>query len=450
MANSAQKAPVTTSKNEKNTEIREVPYIKPNKKLIPRTIRKRPVKNTAWMVNLRKNMDIIYYDYKQIILSCQWIFNVVLSKQMGKRKRIKVLTLFLSIAIVMVAFSRCQGIEVLSALNGNAVNINPYFIGGTKEEQRTLKELFTLLAVENNDSRDQLAIVSEIANIYLRQREFNKLVNFLNGRIHQYPDDPYSAYYLFMIAFAHQQMEAYPVAALYFDMIVKNYPDLEIQGRSIHLASLLQLITIVNDPRQLVWYYEELISRFLDQIDPGPVFFMLGQAYEGIGEWDNAIRAYTRFLAHPASTVPGFPDAHNYARRMVDFSNSAKDWTFESLDALANAIKSALSAGAPARLLRYHAKANFFTRTWENEDSAVGGAAGHATFSLADFMRGNRIRYADRLDINSNGNEAFLRTWGWSLHLPTWYLYFRRIHFPPDPVMHGRWEWAGIFYGERF
>ena len=369
---------------------------------------------------------------------------------MEKAKVIKILSVSTLIVVMIVSFSRCQGVNIVPAFNGSASNISPYFITGTEAEQGTLRDLFSLLAEETENSREQLAIIKAISNIYLRQGEFNTLINFLSSWMHQHPEDPYAAYYLFMIAFAHQQLEAYPVAALYLDMIVKNYPDLEIQGRSIHLTALNQLITLVSDPRQRVWYYQELISRFEDQIDPGPIHFMLGQAYEEIGEWDSAIRAYTLFLSHPFTTVPGFPEAHSYARRMVDFSNSAKDWTFESLNALADAIRSALRAGAPGRLLRYHAKANFFTRTWENEDSAVGGTAGHATFNLADFMRGNRIRYAYTLDVSSNGDEAFLRTWGWSLHLPTWYLYFRRIHFPPDPEMHGRWEWAGIFYGERF
>ena len=370
---------------------------------------------------------------------------------MGKSRAIKVLAVSLSLVVLIVSFSRCQALDVFEGINGTAVNVNPYFIGGTSEEQETLKELFTLLATETENSREKMAIIREIANIYLRQGEFNKLINFLGGRVHQYPDDPYNAYYLFMIAFAHQQLEAYPVAAMFFDMIVKNYTDLEIQGRSIHLASLKQLVNLVTDPRQRVWYYEELLSRFEDQIDPGPVYFMLGKAYEGIGEWDSAIRAFTRFLSHshPQSDIPGFPDAHSYARRIVDFNNSARDWTFATLDALASSVKSALNAGAPGRLLRYHAKVNFFTRTWENEDSAVGAGAGHAVFNLADFMRGNRIQYANAVEVSPNGNEAFLRTWGWHPFLPIWYFYFRRIHFPPDPEMHGRWEWAGIFYGDR-
>jgi tetratricopeptide (TPR) repeat protein len=250
-----------------------------------------------------------------------------------------------------------------------------------------------------------------------------------------------------MTAFGYQQMEAYPAAALYFDMIVRNYPDLRVQEKSIHLACLNQLITMVDNPQQQVWYYEELISRFLDQIDPGPSYFMLGQAYEGIGEWNNAIKAYTQYLSYAGSIVPGFPDSDNYAKQLVDFNNSTKDWSFENLNTLVNAIKAALDAGSSRQLWQYHAKVNFFTRTWEQGDSYD---AGITDLNLSDFIRGNRIRYADDLDVSSNANEAYLRTWGWAQYVSGWYLYFRKIHFPLDPEIHGRWEWAGIYYGEKF
>ena len=327
---------------------------------------------------------------------------------------------------------------------------DPYYVSGTKEDQGDLEEFFYLLTTEAERSQEQFTVVREIANTYIRQKEYGKLVNFLSSRIHQYPEDPYTAYYLFMMAYGYQQMEAYPVAAIYFDMIVKNYTDLTVQGRSIHLTSLNQLITMVDDPQQKVWYYEELLNRFQDQIDPGPAYFMLAQAYEGTGEWNSAIRAYTQYLSYIGSNVPGFPNADNYAKQLVDFSNSAKDWSFESLNVLVDTVKDALDNGSSNRLWQYHAKANFFTRTWENEDIADGGVAGHAVFDLSDFMRGNRIRYADSLDVSSNASEAYLRTWGWSQYISTWYLCFRKIHFPMDPEIHGRWEWAGIYYGEKF
>jgi hypothetical protein len=73
-----------------------------------------------------------------------------------------------------------------------------------------------------------------------------------------------------------------------------------------------------------------------------------------------------------------------------------------------------------------------------------------AEFNLSDFMRGNRIRYETELDAGSNANEAYLRTWGWSQYISVWYFYFRKINFPLDPEIHGRWEWAGVYYGEKF
>ena len=45
--------------------------------------------------------------------------------------------------------------------------------------------------------------------------------------------------------------------------------------------------------------------------------------------------------------------------------------------------------------------------------------------------------------------EAYLKTWGWSQYVSVWYLYFRKVNYPVDPDIHGNWEWAGIYLGER-
>jgi len=388
------------------------------------------------------------------------------------KKSAVIVASFIIVSFILIGLSTCENIKksFFAIDQGNAED--PYFISGTKEEQDKLKTYFTLLASEagslstegqglrteglrteglrTEGSREQFTLVREIANSYVRMKEYSKLINFLSSRVHQNEDDFYAPYYLFMIAYAYQQMDAYPMAALYFDMIVKNYHDLTVMGKSIHLACLNQLIVLVDNPLQREWYYEELISRFLDQIDPGPSYFMLGQACEGTGDWNNAIKAYAQYLPYAGSNVPGFPNADNYAKQLVDFNNSAKDWTFENLNNLVNAVKNALDNGLSNRLWQYHAKVNFFTRTWEQEDAGVAGVAGHVDFDLSDFMRGNRIRYAETLDLSSTANEAYLRTWGWSQYISTWYLYFRKIYFPLDPEIHGRWEWAGIYYGEKF
>jgi hypothetical protein len=131
----------------------------------------------------------------------------------------------------------------------------------------------------------------------------------------------------------------------------------------------------------------------------------------------------------------------------VDFDKSSKDWTFESLNTLVDAIKAAIDGENIGRLRQCQAKVNFFVRSWTQEDT---DDAGMAEFSFAAFMGRNQIRYANTIDEGSNANEAYLRTSGWDQYITTWYLYFRKIYFPLDPKIHGRWEWAGIYYGEKF
>ena len=329
----------------------------------------------------------------------------------------------------------------------NDIAIDPYYLTGNAENRDTLKNLFILLEKEIPGTEEHCAVIREIANNYVRQKEYPKLVNFLTDKVNGNPRDPYNTYYLFLIAMAYMQEDAYPAAALYFNLIIKNYPDLTISGESIHLASLNHLITVVDDPEQQVWYYEELISRFSDQIDLGLTYFLLAQAYEQTGEWNNAMRAYNQFLPFVDTNVPGFPDAYTYAKHLVDFNNSPKNWSYDSLNSLVNALKNALDTGSYVRTEQIRAKVNFFARSWEQEAT---DDAGMAEFNLSDFMRTSRIHYAPSLDAGSNANEAYLRTWGWSQYISTWYLYFRKIYFPADPEIHGRWEWAGVYYGEKF
>jgi len=236
--------------------------------------------------------------------------------------------------------------------------IDPYYLIGSREDRENLSALFTLLAKEDNTPEGTFAVVREIANSFARAKEYGRLIHFLGGRTINFPDDPYNSYYLLMIAYIYMQQDALPIAAQNFDLIVKNYPDLTVNGESIHYACLNQLINLSKYPIQRVWYYQELISRFSDRIDLGTAWFMLAQTYEQIGDWNSAIQAYTSYLKLPSAGVmiPGFPNADSYARQQVMFNNSRKDWTFESLPSLITAVKAALDAGSSWQLGRCQAK----------------------------------------------------------------------------------------------
>ncbi|MDR2445399.1 MAG: tetratricopeptide repeat protein [Spirochaetaceae bacterium] len=321
-----------------------------------------------------------------------------------------------------------------------------YFTSGTREEKDVLSNLFALLSKETDEGAVRFSLVREIANEYGRLNDYGRLINFLSDWVDKHPDDPFNTYYLFMTAYAYLKQDAAPVAALFFNMIVKNHPDLIVKSESVHRVCLEQLINLEEKPEQKIWCYEELLSRFPEQSEPGITWFMLGQTYEDVGDWPRAISAYTQFIRYYGTVVPGFPNAYTYAKQMVDFNNSAKNWTFESLDALVDKIKHDLDDGNVWLLWQYRARVNFFARSWVQADS---DDSGMAEFNLSSF-RGVKLQYANSLSEGSNSNEAYLRTWGWSQFTPIWYFYFRKIYFPLDPDIHGRWEWAGVYYGERF
>ena len=353
--------------------------------------------------------------------------------------------LFIVFFFIFLSFLSCKNGS--QEFKGDVSGIDQYYFNSSKENREQFLELFNLLKMEEPGSEGEFAVTREIAVSFAKLGDYEKLIHFLSARAINNPTNPYNGWFYLMIAHSYMRQNSEPIAAVYFDLIVKNYPDLIINGESIHLVCLRNLINQNGDSQRQVWYYQELISRFPDKIDLGTAYFMLGQACERAGDWNGAIAAYTNYLPFTGTVISGFPKADLYARQQVDFSRSSKDWTFESLPALRSAVEAGLNEANPFTLMRYQAKVNFFARSWEQMETSD---MGMANFDLAKFMYSTRITYAPTLDALSTANEAFLRTTGWSWELPTWYLYFRKIYFPQDPEIHGRWEWAGIYYGEKF
>ena len=360
---------------------------------------------------------------------------------MGARKiKTKRAMIVIPILVILAAFAT---VSAATFQGSDAADISAHFLAGSRENKEQLRALFAFLDAPENSPETNFAIAREIAHNYFRNGEYGRLIHFLGGRTVMFPDDPFNSYYLLMIAYAHMRRGSTPIAARYFNLIVKNHPDLEVNGTSIHLTCLLQLIEMNDNPELQMWYYHELLSRFPDDIDRGIIWFRLAQIYESLGLWNDSIRAYATFLTQANRVVPGFPNAEAHARRIVAFSNSPRNWTFATLPELTAAVRGALETNNGARLRGMQAGVNFFTRSW-----GQGDIQSSQPFNIQNFLWGVRIRVADRFHERSNESEVFLRTWGWQQAVPVWYFHFRQIHFPADPAVHGRWEWAGIYYGE--
>jgi tetratricopeptide (TPR) repeat protein len=316
-------------------------------------------------------------------------------------------------------------------------------------QNESQEQLRILLEDPTLNEKQQYSIINQIANSYLLDKDYQGLILFLTDRVEQNPTDTYNSYWLLMTAYAYLSMGAEPVAEYYFDRILQQCQDLLVKGNSVHFMCLQNLIQISKTPSHRIKYFNELISRFPDNINTTELYVRLATEYENDSQWDQALKNYTRFLQQPdASTIqiPGEPDAYKNARHFVDFNNSSKDWTFDSLPALEQAVRKAIRNYDWRSLDKYKAKVNFFSMSWKQDEM---DANAQEEFSMRSFMRGNRIRVSDTLDEASNPNEAYLRTWGWSTYIPVWYLYFRKVNFPVDPDIHGNWEWAGIYMGNK-
>lgn len=312
----------------------------------------------------------------------------------------------------------------------------------------TQEQLYAILQQENLPAESKYTIINRIANNLLAIEEYNQLIILLTGYVEDNPADMYNAYWLLMTAYVYMQLEAKPMAEYYFDRIINTCQDLEVQGQSIHFLCLQNLIQISQNSTYRITYFNEIISRFPQLVNTTELYYRLGVEYENEGEWDLALKSFSDFLAQEDASsiqITGEPDAYNYAQRLVDFNDSPKDWTFESLESLEKAVKTAITNYNYRALDNYKSKVNFFAMSWRQDAYDTNS---QEDFSMRGFMRGNRIRYNAELDEASNPNEAYLRTWGWNNYVSVWYLYFRKVNFPIDPEIHGRWEWAGIYYGE--
>jgi tetratricopeptide (TPR) repeat protein len=321
-----------------------------------------------------------------------------------------------------------------------------YYLPRGGEEKAEMRTLFHLLDREKEVGENRFIIVQQIANRLHAVGELDKLILFLTTYVEKNPEDPYNAYYLSIVAAAYKQQGALPLAVHYYDRILKNHPDLLVSGTTLHYQCLQELLSLVKEPRARIEYYKELIARFGEYIDTGAAYYYLATAYEQVGEWEQAMRVYQKFLTYPETQIPGDPRAHIKVREKVEFYYSDKSWTAENLQLLVDGIRQAILTRNTRKLLAYRARVNFFTMSWSQADADESVSM---VFDIGAFLQASRVQADDALDMDSNAGEAFLRTTRWSYRIPTWYLYFRKVDFKPDPDINGRWEWAGIYFGEK-
>ncbi|TVQ21866.1 MAG: hypothetical protein EA382_12950 [Spirochaetaceae bacterium] len=319
-----------------------------------------------------------------------------------------------------------------------------YFVGRSDVQAR---ELYELVATESDPQVRAVAIEQLAAHLLIDAGQ-EPLIVYLTTLLQRNPDDPFGGLYTFIVAQSYLESNAHDLARHYFQRVVRRFPDIEVRGTSLHRQSIEHLVRLSVDPEERIGYYRRLLAEFPDTLDRGLIHYRLAEAYSEVGAWSSVYTEYRNFLRYPKTVVPGVPNAHREIARRVAFYDSPKNWTRPTLADLHRDVARALHNRDAAGIRRLQAGVNFFTRSWEQDADDPNTAP---VWDIGELLRQSRNLSVDRnVQLSTSGDEAYLWTFGWgALRIRTWYLYFRKVYYPPNPEIHGTWEWAGVYLGER-
>ncbi|MEM9424290.1 MAG: hypothetical protein AAF975_05840, partial [Spirochaetota bacterium] len=158
-----------------------------------------------------------------------------------------------------------------------------------------------------------------------------------------------------------------------------------------------------------------------------------------------AMEVYSQFFRLNSISVPEERYARNIVASKIDIYNSRRSWyTDPSLENLIRRVKYAIQSNNARSVLYYQAN-GFFVLSADYRDEV---SRSNTNIYLPHFL-GGFVQFG-HLTPESNDEEAWLYSTNWPFHLTTWYLYFRKIHYPASPEIDGNWEWAGIYLGDFY
>jgi len=332
----------------------------------------------------------------------------------------------------------------LSLLLATACSKDMYTAGMDKVQKREFETMASSLE-KSTDYEKNYILMTQLASFLDKKENPELLTVFLTDYVDTHPEDPFNAFYLFTVARRYKEQDASPFAHYYYSRILHSYSDVSWQGQSIHFLCIKEILGNSQNLEEKMECYKELINRFSDKINPGEIYFYLGDCYGQAGQWDLASQSYKKFLSYPDATIPDNLSAREYATDFEAYYNTRVTWSYESLDELISKVSAAMRTRKSSEIRKYMSKVKFFMSSWEEQEESQEALALN---NIGSFINSS-TRVNRELDKISNAQEAYLKTSGWDFRMNTWYFYFRKINFPANPEIHGNWEWAGIYLGDR-
>ncbi|RLW69401.1 MAG: hypothetical protein B6D68_02095, partial [spirochete symbiont of Stewartia floridana] len=162
-----------------------------------------------------------------------------------------------------------------------------------------IKEFLAIANARDADPALRYAALEPVISAARKADEFDWLSFQLGMVLEKNPHDPYGSYYLMAMANGARKTGSNELALDYMRRLLKNYPDLTIKGRSLHLLALGEIALHTDDPRKAIAAREAMQRQFPDQIDMGRNLYYLAAEYKKIGAWERMLSCYEDFLNYP-------------------------------------------------------------------------------------------------------------------------------------------------------
>lgn len=346
---------------------------------------------------------------------------------MKKQRLLSILTLFLAIS--------CRNPQS---------SFSPY-LTGQPETDGSLKMLYRTLS-HTETAEGRFILINRISQI-LRNADRITFDLFLQHILLTYPEDPFNAYYLLQRAQNCEDLKNPGAARVHYMRLLKEYPELTLEGRSLSERALEKSLALTWDADTRIELYKMKLARNPEPMQKTEIYYHLAKAYEEKKEWKKALTAYENFLGSPYVAIHNDPIAYSSAVKKVKLSKfQSVDWVYDDLNRLVGDIKYAIRTRNARLIQRYQSQAGFFASSWAQDELE---AESSFQSGIGAILQRQPIRYRDTLDPISNDREAYLETWNWQYQVGKWYFYFTKIDYPADPEINGKWEWAGIYFGDK-
>ena len=247
---------------------------------------------------------------------------------------------------------------------------------------------------------------------------------------------------------ATSKVELRSLARYYYERVVSGYGDVRIGEVSLRKPRSSSSYDSARPgrPRQVL---PDAARGIRATGRTGLLYYRLAENLELLGEWEAVYEAYRNVLRYPDLRFPVNRTRIGPSRIAWSSTTARRTGPSDRRRPPAHHHVGAREQGhaharpLPGRRELLHTELGAGFRRSEH-DTALGYRGAPASHETRAQHRPREV------DIDADGDEAYLWTYGWGgLRIRTWYLYFRKVHFPPDPEIHGTWEWAGIFLGER-